>query len=173
MPNYVYYKGTIDGTNEDIAHFMDQCFTDGDLDFQKLIPMPVALEGTRSPRENPAPDLVELYGADNWYDWKVENWGCKWNAGETEITVIDNEHSISFETAWSPAMPIFDIIAERFPDISINLQVMEEGGFFYGTIDIQHGTVIDGLKDAANDSEGWRAMAIEYFGEDPEEFDDE
>lgn len=170
MPNYVYFKGTIDGTIEVITSFVNNHIIDGDFDFQSLIPMPAELKGTKAPPDEPDPVLIEQYGYDNWYDWKINNWGCKWNAGNTELTVIDNEHYISFETAWSPPMEIFEKISELYPDLSINLTVLEEGGYFSGTLDIHGGTVVDGL---SADDKQWKHFAIEHFGYDPDDFDED
>ena len=52
--------------------------------------------------------LLDKYGAYDWYDWCVKNWGTKWTAQEVEIETRDGETSIFFETAWSFPEPIFD-----------------------------------------------------------------
>lgn len=44
------------------------------------------------------------YGATNWYDWSIHNWGSKWNANNTYVD--ETERSIYWETAWSPTVEI-------------------------------------------------------------------
>lgn len=56
------------------------------------------------------------YGATTWYDWRVENWGTKWNAYENEQ--ID-EDTIKFETAWSSPEPVIAKLAKMYPDAVI------------------------------------------------------
>lgn len=47
-------------------------------------------------------DNIEKYKFSTWYDWRIENWGTKWNVDD-EVSVIDtgnNEYEILFDTAW-------------------------------------------------------------------------
>jgi hypothetical protein len=60
--------------------------------FQHLLPMPESEQ-------------------DNWYDWNINNWGTKW-----ECSIIDWERCddnsiwISFESAWSPPIALYEHI---------------------------------------------------------------
>lgn len=43
-----------------------------------------------------------LYGAANWYDWNVKNWGTKWNAMDVTCNREDDSTVVcDFDTAWS------------------------------------------------------------------------
>jgi hypothetical protein len=45
-----------------------------------------------------------------WWDWRVQNWGTKWNIealDEDRITVKDNTVIFDCETAWSPPLEAF------------------------------------------------------------------
>ena len=54
-----------------------------------------------------------LYGAINWYDWALRNWGSKWNGGKTEITDTENEQVIlEFETPWAPPGGIIEALSK-------------------------------------------------------------
>ena len=46
-----------------------------------------------------AENLVKKYGADNWYDWSLNNWGCKWDANSEPVE--DGDYEFRFETPWS------------------------------------------------------------------------
>lgn len=51
---------------------------------------------------------------ENWYDWNCNNWGTKW-----DMTIIDfdrydeNTIWISFETAWSPPVAMYEFLVEE------------------------------------------------------------
>jgi hypothetical protein len=72
----------------------------------------------------------------NWYDWNLDNWGTKWDAcnmnppaftdhgdGTAELVLI-------FDTAWSPAMPIFQHLLEL--GLSVTAEYEDEGLIFAG-----------------------------------------
>lgn len=45
-----------------------------------------------------------MYGAETWYEWRINNWGCKWNASNTEIydATDDADYAVViFSTPWS------------------------------------------------------------------------
>jgi hypothetical protein len=75
----------------------------------------------------------EQYGADNWYDWSIQNWGTKWEVNYVEYEQLD-EQSIryNFDTAWSPPEGIYDTLVDRFPDLEISWFYREEGMQFAG-----------------------------------------
>ena len=57
------------------------------------------------------------YGFESWYEWRVENWGTKWDACEVQFTdEDDNVALIYFETAWSPPTAFLQWYAEEHPD---------------------------------------------------------
>ena len=53
--------------------------------------------------------------AGEWqYDWSVENWGSKWDAGIIDWERRDdNEIWVSFESAWSPPVALYDYLVEQ------------------------------------------------------------
>ena len=83
------------------------------LDFNLIIPEPVSKD------ECPEKYLLTADGKDykgqdpnitkfedrpwfNWYAWRRDNWGCKWNADTEEIA----KNSVSFFTPDAPALPV-------------------------------------------------------------------
>jgi hypothetical protein len=76
----------------------------------------------------------EKYGYENWYDWKCSVWGTKWGAYDAQIDrVADDCLVIDYNTAWSPATPIFDKLNEMYPNLVFEQQVLDEGMGFGGT----------------------------------------
>ena len=59
---------------------------------------------------------------DRWYNWRVQNWGTKWDCYSLEIDECDMPHGfeVNFETAWSPPEEIHTAICEQFDDLSIS-----------------------------------------------------
>ena len=50
---------------------------------------------------------------NNWYLWRVANWGTKWDIGcgdgyGLEPTRVGNELSITFDSAWSPPLGFYE-----------------------------------------------------------------
>jgi len=82
------------------------------------------------------------------YEWCCENWGTKWNVRDiifdSEIKKEVNKYvwRVSFDTAWSPPIPIFHKIAEKFPNISFSASYMEESIGFEGEFMVDKGKVI-------------------------------
>ena len=105
------------------------------FDFNKIVPMPKELEGTvKGSNHVPSEELKKKYGADNWYDWSINNWGVKWNVTVDEGEVDDDGDFITytFDTAWGPPHEIFYALRKKFPDMSISWFFDEPGMQFAG-----------------------------------------
>ena len=66
---------------------------------------------------------------DRWYNWRVQNWGTKWDCYSLEIDDCDMPHGfeVNFETAWSPPEEIHSAISEQFDDLSMSWFYDEPG----------------------------------------------
>lgn len=85
-----------------------------------LIPMPEELEGTKGFSDSP-----------NWYDWRLDNWGTKWDIYETHCTRIDaNTLQLNFLTAWSPPIPVYDKLTDMGFDV--HARYLDEGWMYVG-----------------------------------------
>ena len=123
---------------------------------------------------------IEIYGSDNWYDWAVGHWGTKWGAydhGEWSVNK-DGKNSIAslfFQSAWSPVVPVVNILAWKYPLLNFTLKYADEGGGFLG-----YTTWADGEKegDVERDWDSEEGIALReelgvYYPEDEEEPVDE
>lgn len=86
-------------------------------------------------------ELIKKYGANNWYDWHIQNWGTKWDCyshrGESDSSII-------FETAWSTPIRALLKLSELYPDITIEVKYADEDfGSNVGTYTLQDGTIVD------------------------------
>lgn len=111
MPNHVYTAMVLNGTPEDLDALWtrlnpqpskeDPDILTCDL-FHSLKPMPEEYNGTTADfGRTKYPELLEKYGANDWYDWCVKNWGTKWGDYNTEIYRRDDHIFLTFTTAWS------------------------------------------------------------------------
>ena len=135
MPNWCENRVEIYGEPEEIAAIKELVTSnDSDFDFNKILPMPKALEDTtKGSNHVPSEELKEKYGFDNWYDWRIHNWGTKWNVDDVEVGDNDNDYiSFSFDTAWGPPEGIYHAIKEQFPNLSITWFYDEPGMQFAG-----------------------------------------
>ena len=66
---------------------------------------------------------------DRWYNWRVQNWGTKWDCYDlsTDDCDLPNGFEASFNTAWSPPEEICYAIREKFDGISISWFYDEPG----------------------------------------------
>lgn len=55
---------------------------------------------------------LDLYGAKDWYDWCVANWGTKWDVGDEDSTerVDANTIQASFDSAWAPPCQAYEYL---------------------------------------------------------------
>ena len=76
--------------------------------------------------------LIVNYGTDNWYDWKVQKWGTKWDV-EAELIDEDKNHlEYQFDSAWSPPTAWLAKVSKDYPLLQFILKYEEEGMGFMG-----------------------------------------
>ena len=76
--------------------------------------------------------LREKYGATDWYDWSLKNWGCKWDACDIDITDDGTDSlSIIFSTPWGPPIDFYKKFANDYK-VEIYADYNEEGMDFCG-----------------------------------------
>ena len=75
--------------------------------------------------------ISDNYEVQGWYDWRLENWGTKWDVYETHCTRIDaNTLNLNFYTAWSPPIPIFDKLVDM--GFEVTARYLDEGWGYIG-----------------------------------------
>ena len=79
---------------------------------------------------------ISKYGYKDWYNFRCDKWGTKWNSSEAEW-IADN--CVEFETAWGFCYPIVKKISEMFPDVAIEAEWSDEdAGSNTGSIEIHN-----------------------------------
>ena len=79
------------------------------------------------------------FGAENWYDWRVNNWGTKWEVCEfygvdkqPDALIGDSTITFAFSSAWSPPIGAYEKFLENNPDCFIRAYYYEGGCDFMG-----------------------------------------
>lgn len=94
-----------------------------------------------------ADDYLKRFGATNWYDWRVKNYGTKWNLYNITFHGIQPQGEglyaadFSYYTAWAPASQYFINVSSRFPSLIFAHEFADEGGGFVGEEAIANGMV--------------------------------
>tara|TARA_R100000654_G_C2686835_1_gene127978 strand:+ start:964 stop:1641 length:678 start_codon:yes stop_codon:yes gene_type:complete len=145
MPNHCYTRISISNPTKKQEEILKQIKLDGGL-CRYYKPFPKELDGIvngnttingKSVRywrdvdgknvaipEKELTKLKEKYGATNWYDWCLNNWGTKWGCYDFGI----DDDVIMFTSAWSPiGETIIQMFAKDFP--SFHYEYEEETGW--------------------------------------------
>ena len=145
MPNWCDNQLSITGPNsvidkiEKIVKDDDSHENNGLLNF--FHPMPKELEGTTSPSSSAKKPQPMVEGFDNWYDWRVENWGTKWELCEfygvdrqyhSEQSEGESTISFGFSSAWAPPIGAYEKFLENNSDCSVRAFYYEGGCDFMG-----------------------------------------
>lgn len=134
MPNWCNNTITLTGPKDKVKKIYDEAKKEDCL-LNLLYPMPSALEGTTSPapKEGKVQPLVD--GFDNWYDWRVQNWGSKWDVDtdNLEYREEDDQGIIQgwFDSAWAPPIHCYEHFLTNNEDCSIK-SYYYEGGMDFG-----------------------------------------
>ena len=106
----------------DLSYLWTKKKIEGEITKEKLI------EASRAQEPKSQGDLYELgrimndnmkkYNAKDWYDWRYDNWGTKWNASEVYSENKGEELNYSFETPNNPPDMIMEIISEYIVRLS-------------------------------------------------------
>ena len=156
MPNWVTNKWLIIGDTDDIKQIrtiMASDYTEDGITFDKLIPMPdvisklstgfTDIDGEKVSRwvefdsgagkilkrkiTEEEHRLIEKTGYADWHDWSVGNWGTKWDASHSHMSILNaTTLRMEFDTAWAPPEPVIVELTRRFPKVTISAKWRDE-----------------------------------------------
>ena len=150
MPNWCNNNITIQGPTETIKTLWEQTTQDADGEtglLNAICPMPQSLDivagsmgaGTPEQAELEAKEQANLdkHGFKNWYDWRVINWGTKWDISTEGLEFVDNGDGTAaitgwFDSAWSPPIEAYVKFDEQFDNCYITASFFEPGMDFAG-----------------------------------------
>lgn len=159
MPNWCMNELRVFGPAEDLDRFRNAVQgkdEDGEavpLSFASLVPMPKALADdagalTATDKES----LRHRHGDDNWRDWALRNWGCKWD-NDSEMDVYEHE-ALSGERAavtyvfTSPNAPpeaFYATASSHFPSLTFSAAYNDGGQRLFGGVQYRSGEAVNRL----------------------------
>ena len=172
MPNHVTNQVNFIGTDEDLQKLREAVKgTDKIFSFNSFYPMPEELDITspvtivsekkykeylEKKSKNELGDFytkpitkkmqdrfIKEYGVDNWYDWRLGNWGTKWDCYDI-ISDEDFVDSIEFSTAWSTPIRAMLKLSSLFPNVEINVKYYDENiGYNIGKYTLIGGELVE------------------------------
>ena len=82
MPNWCNNGITLKHKDPAMVQRAQEALASGTL-LNEFFPCPAELHEHNSPQRDPelAQRFIVEYGAPDWYDWQVKNWGTKWDVG--------------------------------------------------------------------------------------------
>lgn len=157
MPNWCECCLTVSGKRSQVENFRDTVINESDdtkLSFQKIRPEPITFPSSRT-------------NLPDWYEWRAENWGTKWDTSECFSSILKlNPDNISessiinyrFNTAWAPPIPVIKHASTRWPTLTFTLSFDEGGMDFGGFIVFKEGQEI-ASREGASRASSWHEIA--------------
>ena len=107
---------------------------ENEFDFNSIIPQP---NDWNSVEVYPTfPDISgteRVEPSESWYDWRLQNWGTKWNSYEFELyDESESKLQVRFLTAWCPPHEIFIALRNYCNEYNLALgweYMQEEDGY--------------------------------------------
>ena len=136
MPNWCENRVSVHGEADQVKDFVALVSggVEGKFSFQFIDPCPQEILDTPASFGNEEDkarheEMMEKYGYAHWYDRNVNEWGTKWDVGETDYYDADDDGYVQYEfmTAWGPPEGIYFTLVEKFPDLSISWFYHEPG----------------------------------------------
>jgi hypothetical protein len=190
MPNWCSNSITLAGSAEDITKFEKFLNEKNGKDwFDFFLPCPQELKDggpvgfSAEPPDDREKQLLEKYGASDWYTWSVNNWGCKWNCDAQDWNRKDNEITFWFDSPWGPPTELYSHIY-RDTDFAVDAEYHEEGMCFVGRFadgedESYEYSDLNSLNEIPDDLiENWNIRDMleeqaEWDNEDEEEFEED
>jgi hypothetical protein len=135
MPNWCSNSITITGSKSVIDKIEKIVREEekSDIGFlQFMYPCPKELEDTTADGSKDKA-LMAKYGHSDWYSWKTDSWGTKWDVNE--FYGVDRQGdtiSFGFSSAWAPPLGAFEHFLSENDDCSIKAYYYEGGCDFAG-----------------------------------------
>lgn len=166
MPNWCLNHLTISHPDMDRVDRFESAYMRSDL-CETFLPEPKDDEG--NPIVGADYDENGKFKMPDWYEWRIANWGTKWDFGYDtdrglQPTRVDNEVTVRFDTAWSPPIGLYECLNAL--GYSVQAYYFEPGMCFAGEW-------IDGEDTYyENDVSSFSDMILELFDVDAYNEDD-
>lgn len=172
MPNWCENKMIVAGKTDVVKSFIERM---GD-EFKMLenhIPTPKFLLSTNAETEEQKNNNIAEYGSPDWYWWRVNNWGTKWDIDDAFITdEVEDFHEdgtsitsfiMYFNTAWAPPEEGIMKISSMYKDLFFHLEFEEPGMAFEGYYRCMNGKVLGAETREMNEKFEWINESIHDY----------
>ena len=127
MPNWCNNSITIKGSTETIKTLWEDATAEGSGLLEAMAPMPKELEDT----------VADGSEGVNWYNWRVSNWGTKWDVDTEGLEFTDNGDGTAtiegyFDSAWSPPIDAYSAFCDDMDGVYLEAYYEEGGMCFVG-----------------------------------------
>lgn len=136
MPNWCTNSITIQGPTDTIKQLWEDACNqeDGFGLLNAMHPMPKDLNDT----------VADGSPMPNWYNWRVTNWGTKWDVSDEGLEFVDNDDGTAsiqgwFDSAWSPPIEAYQAFDEQMDNCYITASFYEPGMDFGGFYESEGG----------------------------------
>jgi len=76
------------------------------------------------------PTPLNLLSGQGWYDWRIKNWGTKWDATIVSASRKKDTVTMYFETAWAPPIKVYKVLEEE--GFKVEATYVEQGMQYAG-----------------------------------------
>ena len=136
MPNWVSNSVRVTGSGEDLRSFAEQAGKSYTREYQHYDGPTGDYVWTSEENQSHlsfwnfvTPEDAEAY-KNNWYDWNIRNWDCKWDASDVHFEDWGgNELAYDFETPWGAPIAVYREMASQYPTLVFNIRFVEEQGW--------------------------------------------
>ena len=101
MPNWCHNRVSIYCEDERVLDEIEEIFTSPEP-FNAIMPLPKEEE-------------------ENWYNWRMENWGVKWDISEVDSDKFHDRLILEFETPWGAPEGIKSRLEDIYGDEDIGI----------------------------------------------------
>lgn len=170
-PNWCENRLTVTGPAKQLTEFKKKAVsktkvakgeTKQWLSMNNFFPTPKELTDKESPNRVNPDAMLKKYGAKDWYDWNLQNWGCKWDLNHYSDPETIGRRSVCyfFDSPWGPPEEFVKNVAYIYPTLTFFLEYCEPGMCFSGTLKVKHLNV----ESVFHDGEVWPEMKEDYKG---------
>jgi hypothetical protein len=141
MPNWCENILKVEGPAKEIARFKKAAKGRGPYSTRKDPVRVLSLHALV-----PQPTKFKKEGSD-WYNWRLANWGTKWDVDSRYISEDKECLEYGFGSAWSPPVEWLAQVGPKFPKLSFRLWYAEGGCYFAGVCTVENDNVSNEEKD--------------------------
>lgn len=90
-----------------------------------------------------------------WYNWRLGNWGTKWDV-EADVTEDTPTHyTYHFDSAWAPPERGIQQLSELYPTLDFTLEFDEPGMDFWGISEFKAGEMVSTEEGPSQLNQQW------------------